>query len=431
VIGLIGLSLALPVHAEPSAEPPTLAEQVAGWIDALGATDRQERYEAEQNLIQAGPDVLPLLPPPETLPDVTAREAVRRVRIKLEREKALASVRASRVTLDGTLPFGEIVASMTEQTGNAIDVESLPGEMLMQTVSVSARDLPFWDVMAEIEETRVGLSFQPGRGLSLVPDADARAPLAAETVGAFRVAVLSLKPRPLVGEDERQLLRARIHLVPEPRLRPLFLALAAGDVSLTAADGTKLEPFSPAAKYELPVGSAGAGVQFDLDFVSPKPLPKGPFILGGRATMTVAAGAEEIRFTRLAEAAGTARRRGGVTVRLENVNLSRGENGKHSARIKVLVAYDTGGPAFESHRTWVFHNRVALEAEDGRRFRRDGVYSTALHANGGVIVEYGFSDLPIDPAKLTFVYEAPTLITDVPIEWTFSELSVRQASGGR
>jgi hypothetical protein len=426
LIGLIALTLFHPTFAGSFDESPKLTEQVAAWIDALDSEDRQARYEAEQGLIEAGPDVLPLLPPAEMLPGVTAREAVRRVRIKLEREKALASVRASRVTLDGTMPLSEIVAAVTEQTGNPIDVSSLPADALAEPVPVSVRDLPFWDVIAEFEETKLGVAFHPEHGLSLVLDANAPEPLAVQNVGAFRVAAVSLKPRPLVGQDDRQLVRARVHLAPEPRLRPLFLALAAADVSLTAADGTKLPPFNPAAKYELPVGLAGAGVQFDLDFVAPQPLPKGPFTLNGRVTMTVAADTEEVRFTKLPEAAGTARRRGGVTVRLEDVSFSRGDDGRHSARLKVLVAYDTGGPAFESHRTWIFHNQVALQARDGRRFRRDGVYSTALQGDGGVIVEYGFSDLPIDPAKLSFVYEAPTLITDVPIAWTLSKLPVAE-----
>jgi hypothetical protein len=144
---------------------------------------------------------------------------------------------------------------------------------------------------------------------------------------------------------------------------------------------------------------------------------------------TTAAGNEQIRFTDLAraqEARGenVARRRGGVTVTLNRVREDRAPPGKHKAHLQVGVAYDTGGPAFESHRTWILHNEVFLEDRSGRRLRLSGGSETTQQGDGSVGIEYHFVDLPDPISEYAFVYVAPTLIVDVPVEFEIQSVPV-------
>ena len=140
----------------------------------------------------------------------------------------------------------------------------------------------------------------------------------------------------------------------------------------------------------------------------------------------MAADSEEITFTNLAKSIGAARRRGGVTVTLGDVEFEADKNNsnRHSAVVRVTVHYDTGGPAFESHRTWIFHNRVFLEDANGRRIKRGNQYRTDLQTDGGVMVEYNFDNLARDKGDYNFTYVAPTLIIDVPIRFQFKTLPV-------
>ena len=55
------------------------------------------------------PDILPLLPDERTLPSAAARDAVGQIRTRLERQSALATLEASRVTLRGRFPLREIL----------------------------------------------------------------------------------------------------------------------------------------------------------------------------------------------------------------------------------------------------------------------------------------------------------------------------------
>src|SRR5262249_22720000 len=104
------------------------------------------------------------------------------------------------------------------------------------------------------------------------------------------------------------------------------------------------------------------------------------------------------------------------------VEFAEAESGKQSASVKITVSYETGGPAFESHRTWVYHNAAWLE--DGERRVPFSDFDTLLQGDGSVQLEYHFSDLPRRDG-LKFVYEAPTLLLDVPFDLEFSDVQVQ------
>ena len=77
-----------------------------------------------------------------------------------------------------------------------------------------------------------------------------------------------------------------------------------------------LEPFTPAARYELPFGEGGGRMAFHLDFKVPRTVGLPRVSFKGKLTAHMAAGNERITFTSLAGAGGVSRRRGGVTVTL-------------------------------------------------------------------------------------------------------------------
>jgi hypothetical protein len=118
-------------------------------------------------------------------------------------------------------------------------------------------------------------------------------------------------------------------------------------------------------------------------------------------------------------------RHGGVSVTLKRSALSAGADGKRVLSARLAVAYDAGGPEFESHRTWIYHNDVRLESPDGTIDTPDGGFDVTQQSNGGVEVEYLFSDLPDRPLRdWHLVYVAPTLLIDVPVDFAFENVPV-------
>ena len=138
--------------------------------------------------------------------------------------------------------------------------------------------------------------------------------------------------------------------------------------------------------------------------------------------MLTAAGSEPIEFTDVMKAVNATRRRGGVTARVRKVESELSGAGRPNLTVGVSIGYDTGGPAFESHRTWISYNRVYLRTPDGGRIEPDDA-TTTREANGLVGVEYRFEGVEA-AAGLDFVYVAPTLLIDVPVEFEFADAAV-------
>lgn len=415
-------------HAEDTANPATrdsaVSREVGQLLRDLDAASRATRQAAEKRLLELGPAVVSHLPPPELLPNAAVRDAVARVRIELERRQARASIEPSRVTLRGIRPLRDWIAELTRQSGNAIDVSDVAADVLDRPVGLQMEGEPFWNAVALLStrtETRLR-SDRTSRRLRL----DASGPaagdreLSADYRTPFRIAATSVQSREIAGRTDRQLVRIGLEVTPEPRLRPLFVQFAASDCTAKAGD-RELLPHNPDASYELPVAEGGGRFPITLDFVAPAKLDREPLRIRGRFNITTAAGSEAIRFSELAQAVtnrlGVARRRGGVTVTLHKAAFAKAELRGHEARVAVSVAYDSGGPAFESHRQWMLHNEVFLETSDGQRVALNGGHETSRQADGAIAVEYRFVNLPDPLPNYQFVYVAPTLIIDVPVDF--------------
>jgi hypothetical protein len=72
---------------------------------------------------------------------------------------------------------------------------------------------------------------------------------------------------------------------------------------------------------------------------------------------------------------------------------------------------------------WIYQNSAWLESADGGKRRRpDHVDLVQIGQSGGTL-EYGFDDVA-DLNTQRFVYEAPTLIVDVPVDFKNLEVAI-------
>jgi hypothetical protein len=441
------LTIALPSRGGDSPATADLEPEVRRLLLELGSETRATRVAAEKRLLELGPAVLPHLPPPELLPTVSVREAVNRVRQELERRYAHDSTQAARVSLKGTAPLDDWLTAIVRQTRNHLESGSLPRDLRARSfdLDVSARD--FWPTLDELA-SRAGFEFAYAATrrelkLTLRDPAIRRAPRAVAYAGPFRLLAppASIVPvgEPKAGADLRprkQLARVVLFVQPEPRLRPLFLQYTTAGIAAQTGKSTPLKPFSPEANYELPVTENGGQSRIQLDYFLPPGERVHALDLSGRFRMTMAADSAAIRFTDIqkhpaGKTIGIERRQGGVTVALERVRTERTQTDQRALFVRVTVAYDSGGPAFESHRTWMLHNEVFLEGADGVRLPVNGGYEMTLQADGAVGMEYRFVGLPDPLPAYAFVYVAPTLIVDVPVEFVLKSVLINADDSNR
>jgi hypothetical protein len=415
------------VSAEQNAQPSASKETVTKLIRGLDANTRKVRQQAERALLAAGPQILPLLPAPELLPNVSVREAVRRIRRQLERTQALESIKPSRVTLGGRHSLAAVLAKISRQTGNRLDVAAIPEAAKRRAFKVSYKKLTFWESLDDVA-AKSGLRYVSGTDRALKIETYKKKPgemsFPVTYAGAFRVAVDSAQLKPRVGKNAFRLLRLELGLTSEPRLRPLFLKRTGRSVAVANSAGVVFAPFDPEASIEQPFGEGGSHQTVRLDFKVPIGKSATDIVLRGQLFLLTAAGTQAIRFANIAKSKNVARRRSGVTVKIRDVAFKRDIDGEHQATVEVALSYDAGGPAFESHRTWVFHNEAYLETPAGNRVDYSGPFRTALQRDGAVAVEYSFKKLDGKPADYRFVYVAPTLLVNVPVEFSFRKISL-------
>ena len=436
ILAIVAVGTILPaLSAEDLRSVPVEAE-VRQLIGELGAPTRAARAAAEKRLLEIGPSILPQLPPPELLASVSVRESVDRIRQELERRQARDSIQASTVTLGGTRPLRDWLTEIGTQTRNELDGSDLPDSVLDRPLSLEVEDREFWPVVDDVLR-QTGVAIEPRksrRGLRLIGASEER-PELIETVGyagPFRLwalpAEIIVPIRPIGGRVPRRLLRVLLFVQPEPRLRPLFLQFASSEIT-AESDRVEIKSFNPDASFELAVNEPGGQSRLQLDFDLQPELTPEKIDLRGTFRMTIAAGRAEVRFIDIAKQANGKpleidRRRGGVTVTLRRIERERKGDGTQELRVAITVAYDSGGPAFESHRTWILHNEVFLEAGDSR-VPLNGGFETTLQADGAVGMEYRFLNLPDPLPEYKFVYVAPTLIVDVPVRFALESLPVR------
>jgi hypothetical protein len=404
-----------------------LRQKVERLLSELDAETRSTRTAARESLLALGPAILPLLPDERSVASAATRDAVGQIRTRLERQSALDTLSASRVTLHGRFPLREILKRISEQTGNQFDCAAIDPVLLRREFPIDDQSRSFWNACDDLIQ-KAGLAYVPvhkAGSLKLLPAAQARGygELVVADRGPFRVAVASAALRPGWGES-RHLLRIEWNVMAEPRLRPLFASVAAGRLVVIGSGSTVFKPTTPTAKWELSMGEGLHMLRLASDFEIPAGAEPASVEFRGSLGVEMAAGPQQIVFDDLSSARRETRRAGNATVGVRSVEFSPTGEKRGAVRIEISLVYDQGGPAFESFRTWMYHNEAALIAKSGRRFAPRPIVSTRQQGDGSVAVEYNFADIAGTPRDYRFVYVAPTLIKQVPVEFRFPKIPV-------
>ena len=107
----------------------------------------------------------------------------------------------------------------------------------------------------------------------------------------------------------------------------------------------------------------------------------------GKVNCLIAAATERIVFDQKTLTRGETQRRGGVTVQIRKVGLESLPRHESDFEIGILVNYDNGGPAFESHRTWIYHNDAFIESKEGAP-RNFTDFEVTRQSDGAIAVDF-------------------------------------------
>jgi hypothetical protein len=410
-----------------------LRDRVTQLVEKLKGADVAERDMAEKALIAIGPRLMPLLTEAATKgADDDAKTRLGRVKQSIEEAQEKAMLGPSRVTIKGEgLRLSDVLRDLQRQTGNPLtDLrEAYGAEASNPVLDLDIKDQTFFEALAEIaKKGSFGITFQTGDGSIGIVPADgmygatepgkaARVEPPVKLVGPFRVTMKNLS----LGHDlsmPKARASALFEVAWEPRLRPMLLALKADELEITDDRGEKVEPEVAEESTSTVLRPENPSADVYLNMIAPDRKAQVIKMLSVKSTVTLPAGLRQFRFKKLDEK-DAVQTQGDVKMTLESTEVE-----ENVWRVRVLLEMPGEGPAFESYQQGLFNNRLWLQKADGSRFEHNGGFSTTSVAPGRLGFEYLFVDAPGKPGDYEFVYETPSRVIALPLEFTFENVQL-------
>jgi hypothetical protein len=408
-----------------------LRDRVAQLVQRLGGEDAAAREAAEKSLVQLGPRVLPLLPEVKAEPKTDREKLLVKVREALIEAQESASLGASKVTIQGkSLRLTDVLKQLQTQSGNTIT--DLREEATNPAFDLDIKDKSFYEALDEIlNKGGVTLQLYTGDGTvglmaademmegQPTPEKTEAPPPSTYTqyAGPFRVIFKQFDMQRNFATGKAAA-NAQFEIAWEPRLRPMLLALKAEEVKIEDDRGQAIpaavteETSSVVLRPENPVAEMNLNLDAPDRMAGVKTLKS----LKVKADVNIPAGLRTFRFPKL-DATNATETQGDVKVTMESVEVD-----ESVWKINVSLEMPGDGPAFESYRQGLFNNRLWLQKPDGSRFEHNGGFSNTASDGGKLSFEYLFVDVPGKPADYQFVYETPSRVRTIPLEFEFKDV---------
>jgi hypothetical protein len=417
-----------PARAQAGADA-ALKDRVLQLVDRLDADKVEARDTAMASLIKLGPKILPLLPDTATVTNAERKERLGRIRTTLTEKQSELNTGVSKATLIGKgIRLSEALQQLQKQTGNAItDVrEQVGAEVTNPALDLDIRDKPFFEALDQVARlAEISITFATGdgsigimAGASMTPAPGAPAakpkPLIVYS-GPFRVELqqVSLSRDFQTGTG---LANVRIETAWEPRLRPMLLKLKADEMKIVDDRKKDVKPQVAAESDEVVIRPENPSAEINLNLEAPERDAKKIASLLVKAEVTIPAGIKSFKFPSLAQKDVTVKQ-GDVRLTLEDVEID-----EQVWKVNVTLVYPDEGPAFESYRQGLFNNRIWLQRADGSRFEHNGGFNSTGSDGGKLGFEYLFVDAPGKPADYQLIYETPSKVITIPLEFEFKDV---------
>lgn len=403
-----------------------LRDRVARLVEKLEAEKAEARDAAEKTLVELGPKALPYVPEPIKGDAADKKARLERVRKALREAAEQINLGASRVTIQVQgIRLSDAIKALERQSGNAItDTRDEPSN---PTFDLDLKDRPFLEALDEVaKKAEVGLDFFTGDGSIGLKDGAAMSPQQAPAAaapaanpyrsftGPFLITLKNLRAtRDFEGGGTFAVLQLEADW--EPRLRPMMLALKSDDVKIADDRGKEVKANVDEESQRVALNPENPAAEMNINIALPEREAKALASLKVKAQMSVPAALRTFRFPSLAKADVT-QKQGDASVTLESCEVD-----ESTWKVNVAVKLP-GAEGTESFQMGTVRNRLWLQKPDGSRFEHNGGFNQTGNADGVLSFEYLFVDVPGKPADYQLVYETPSKVVTVPLEFEFKDV---------
>jgi hypothetical protein len=429
---VVGLEWPGNARGQGDSADAALKDRVLQLVERLEAPMPPTRDSAEAALIKLGPKILPLLPDPATVKSPERKQRLEKIRAALAKAEGDVNPKATRVTIEGKgIRLSEAMIQLQKQTNNPItDMrEQLGVDVTNPTLDLAIKDKPFFEALDEVARlAQVTTTFFTGDGSIGIAGGGgmmAESPggkMPERTVkpmvvysGPFRI---ELKQVNLSRDFQAGSTVAQIQLEAawEPRLRPMLLSLKSDQLEVFDDGKKKVDAQTSKETDEVVVRPENPVAEINLNLNAPDRSAKKIGSLKVKADVTIPAGLKLFKFPSLAKSDVTLKE-GDVSVTLKDTEIE-----EQVWKVNVELAYPGEGPAFDSYRQGLFNNRLWLQRADGSRFAHNGGFSNTNSDGGKLGFEYLFVDAPGKPGDYQLIYETPSTVITIPLEFEFKDI---------
>ena len=216
------------------------------------------------------------------------------------------------------------------------------------------------------------------------------------------------------------LANVRLEAAWEPRLRPMLLKLKADELKIVDDRKKEVKPQVAMESDEVVIRPENPSAEINSTWKPPSATPRSSPRCSVKAEVTIPAGIKTFKFPSLAQKDVTVKQ-GDVSLTLEDTEVD-----EQVWKVNVTLVYPGEGPAFESYRQGLFNNRLWLQRADGSRFEHNGGFSNTGSDGGKLGFEYLFVDAPGKPADYQLIYETPSKVITIPLEFEFKDVACRE-----
>jgi hypothetical protein len=407
-----------------------LRDRVLQLVERLDAPTKPAQDAAQAALVKLGPKILPLLPDAAEAKTPERKSRLEKIRATLKDMQPDTASAATKVTIKGKgIRLSEALQQIQKQSGNAITDkrEELGSEITNPAVDLDIADKSFFEALDEIAKLAgVATTYTTGDGtigimagasMDAAPGAPAMKPPKPMVLytGPFRVELRNLN---IQRDFTTGVATANLQLEAawEPRLRPMLFKLNYENLKITDDRNKEVTPQVNAESDEVVVRPENPSSEINLNLTAPERDAKKLASLKVKAEMTIPAGVKTFTFPSLAQKNVTLKQ-GDVSLTLEDTEVE-----EQIWKVHIELLYPGEGPAFESYRQGLFNNRLWLQHADGSRFEHNGGFSNTGSDGGKLGFEYLFVDAPGKPSDYKLVYETPSRVVTIPLEFEFKDI---------
>lgn len=401
-----------------------LVDKVKKLVVQLDDDSQARRDAAEKALIEIGPDLLDILPPPGSKASIELKARLARVRTAVEKAYIESFTKPSVVTLQGKFKLAEAIEALAKQSGNTIvdGRERFNQQPDNRDVMLDVKEATFFEALDKLLDaagmTVYGYSDKPGELLLMSASPGDETRVGRGTyAGLFRLEARKLESTRDLRNPMGSGLRIAAEISWEPRLKPIVLELPMDELRAVDESGDEIKTIGE-GEQEFGIEVTDLMKEIDLQLGLPPRTATKVASLKGKFTALVPGRVERFEYSGLEKAKNVAIQRGTCVVTFEQI---RKNDEVHEVRLRLK--FDEAANALESHRGWIGNNPAYILDTNGKKIESGG-FSPTLVAENEAVLSYIFDLSEIDIAKCRFVYETPAALFKVPVEFELKDLEL-------